>query len=57
MMSNIDPEGDKKAFQQILACTLANTATPFAMSYLGLVHPVFLVPFMIAQAKALQAVF
>ena len=57
MMSNIDPNGEKKAFRQILACTMANTAIPCVMSYLGLVHPIFLIPFIATQAKALQAVF
>lgn len=36
---------------------LANTTIPCAMSYLGLVHPAFLVPFMATQVKALQAVY
>ena len=36
---------------------LANTTIPCAMSYLGLVHPAFLLPFLVTQVKALQAVY
>ena len=36
---------------------LANTTIPCAMSYLGFVHPAFLVPFLATQVKALQAVY
>ena len=52
MTSDSDPTGDKKAFKQILACTVANTAVPCAMSAMGFVHPVFLLPFLTLQARA-----
>ena len=56
MTSNGDPTGDVKATKQILACTVANTLIPCAMSAYGLMHPVFLVPFLGTQVSAFQAV-
>lgn len=46
MTSNVDPTGEKIAFRQMLSCKLANTTVPVAMSYLGMLHPVFLAPFL-----------
>lgn len=56
MTSNSDPTGRKKATGQILACTLANTAIPVAMAWHGLIHPVFLAPFMATQVNAFRSV-
>ena len=55
MTSNDDPTGEKKASKQILACTIANTVIPCMMSAQGLVHPVFLLPFMATQINAFRA--
>lgn len=56
MTSSLDPTGEKIAYKQMLACMLANTAIPCAMSYLGMLLPVFLVPFLATQARAIYAV-
>jgi len=47
MTSNDDPTGDKKAFNQIIVCTLFNTLVPFAMAGQGFLNPIFLFPFVI----------
>jgi len=57
MTSNDDPTGEKKAFKQILACTAFNTLVPFGMALQGSLHPIFIVPFCLAQVKAFQATF
>ena len=48
MTSNDDPTGQKTATKQILACTVANTFIPVAMSAYGLVHPGFIGLFMVS---------
>ena len=48
MTSNEDPTGRQKATKQILACTTANTFVPVAMSWFGLLNPVFVAPFLIS---------
>jgi len=57
MTSGRDPEGDKTAFNQVLACTVFNTFVPVVMAFNGFLHPVFLAPFFAAQVKAFQATF
>ena len=57
MTSNSDPTGDKKATKQILACTVANTAIPCMMAAHGLVHPMFLAPFLATQLNAFHSVY
>lgn len=57
MTSNEDPTGEKKAFNQILACTIFNTMVPVGMAAYGVLHPMFLAPFMFYQVKAFQATF
>lgn len=56
MTSNLDPEGDKFAYNQMMACSVANTLIPCSMAYTGIIYPVVLIPFLAAQIKALQAV-
>ena len=56
MTSNDDPTGQKTATKQILACTVANTFIPVAMSAYGLVHPGFIGLFMVSQINAFRAV-
>lgn len=56
MTSNSDPTGELKATKQILACTVANTIIPCMMSGAGMLHPVFLAPFMLTQVSAFKAV-
>lgn len=46
MTSNDDPTGEKKAFNQILACTILNTVVPVGMVVQGFLNPLVLVPFM-----------
>lgn len=55
MTSNSDPEGDKKAHKQILACTIFNTTIPFIMTASGYLNGWVLIPFMVSQYKAFQA--
>lgn len=57
MTSNSDPTGELKATKQILACTIANTVVPCLMTAQGLVHPVFLAPFLFTQIYAFKAVY
>jgi len=57
MTSNEDPTGEKKAFNQIIVCTLFNTLVPFAMAGQGYLNPLFLAPFVVTQYKAFQATF
>ena len=57
MTSNEDPTGEKKATKQILACTLTNTAIPVIMAMQGLVHPVFLGPFLASQVNAFRSIY
>ena len=45
MTSNSDPEGDKKAYKQILACTVFNTAIPVVMTAFGYLSGWVLLPF------------
>jgi heme O synthase-like polyprenyltransferase len=52
MTSNNDPEGDKKAHKQILACTIFNTAIPFVMTASGYLNGWVLLPFIVSQYKA-----
>lgn len=47
MTSNNDPTGEVKATRQIFWCTVANTVIPCVMAAQGLIHPLFLAPFMI----------
>jgi heme O synthase-like polyprenyltransferase len=51
MISNEDPTG-KKAINHILAGTVLNSVVPLAMTYTGMINPVFLVPFYLYQVKA-----
>lgn len=48
MISDEDPSGRTKAYSQMLYCSLFNTALPFLMAHpsVGMVHPVFLAPFL-----------
>ncbi len=55
MTSNTDPEGDKKAHKQILACTIFNTAVPVLMTATGCLNAWVLLPFMASQYKAFVA--
>ena len=57
MTSNEDPTGEKKAYDQILFCTIFNSALPCAMAYTGILHPYFLMPYAATQIPAFQAVF
>jgi heme O synthase-like polyprenyltransferase len=57
MTSNTDPEGDKKAYKQILVCTVFNTAIPVLMAAGGYLSPWVLLPFMASQYKAFEATF
>ena len=55
MTSNSDPEGDKKAYKQILACTVFNTAIPVVMTACGYLSGWVLLPFIASQYKAFEA--
>lgn len=57
MTSNDDPTGEKKAFKQILGCTIFNTIIPVLMAIHGCIDPLVLVPFMAFQVKAFKATF
>ena len=48
MISNEDPEG-VRASRQIEACSIFNSVIPLAMTYTGMIHPVFLAPFLYYQ--------
>ena len=48
MTSNQDPTGEKTAFQQILGCKILNTFIPCMMSSTGVLHPIFIAPFLVA---------
>lgn len=45
MLSNEDEKGER-AFKQIAACSLLNTSIPVIMSYIGMLSPYALIPFM-----------
>jgi len=44
MISNDDPKG-LKATNHIIASTVLNSVVPLAMTYTGMINPIFLVPF------------
>ena len=52
MISDEDPTGELKAFKHMIWCNVFNTIMPCVMALpsVGMVHPVFLVPFMYYQA-------
>ena len=57
MTSNDDPTGELKATKQIAACTAANTIIPCIMAAQGLMHPIFIVPFLATQVGAVRSVY
>jgi hypothetical protein len=53
MISDEDPEGQNKAYKQMLYCNIFNSLLPVAMALpsIGMIHPAFLGPFFYYQAK------
>ena len=48
MTSSRDPTGETVAFNQILACKASNTLIPCIMAAQGVLHPLFIAPFLLA---------
>lgn len=48
MASNEDPTGEKHVYNQILACTIFNSAVPVAMAFHGCLNPIVLPAFFAA---------
>ena len=48
MTSSRDPTGETVAFNQILACKASNTLIPCIMAAQGVLHPIFIAPFLLA---------
>jgi protoheme IX farnesyltransferase len=57
MISDEDPTGDKKAYNQMLYCNTLNTFLPFAMAMpsVGMIHPVVLAPYLLFQMRTFVA--
>ena len=57
MISDEDPTGELKAYNQMWYCNVLNTLIPFVMAapQIGLIHPVVLVPYTYYQMKTFQA--
>jgi heme O synthase-like polyprenyltransferase len=57
MISDEDPTGQFKAYDQMWYCNAFNTVLPVAMALpqVGLIHPALLVPFMYYQSKTFTA--
>eukprot|EP00355_Strombidium_rassoulzadegani_P005463 CAMPEP_0168616366 /NCGR_PEP_ID=MMETSP0449_2-20121227/4991_1 /TAXON_ID=1082188 /ORGANISM="Strombidium rassoulzadegani, Strain ras09" /LENGTH=250 /DNA_ID=CAMNT_0008657151 /DNA_START=352 /DNA_END=1104 /DNA_ORIENTATION=+ len=53
MISDEDPTGLKKAYNQMYYCNVFNSILPFAMAHssVGMIHPLFLFPFTFYQFK------
>lgn len=53
MISDEDPTGKKKAYNQMWYCNVLNTMIPFVMAApsIGLIHPIVLVPYSYYQLK------
>ena len=56
MISNTDPTG-ARAYNHISACYALNTILPVAMYQVGMINPVFLLPFYYYQVRALKSVY
>jgi hypothetical protein len=57
MISDEDPKGTKKAYSQMLNCTIFNSLVPLGMALpaVGMIHPAVLAPFYFFQIKQFQA--
>ena len=53
MISDEDPTGEHKAYNQMWYCNVLNSLIPFVMAApsIGLIHPVVLVPYSYYQLK------
>lgn len=57
MVSDEDPTGELKSYNQMLYCNIFNTALPVIMCLpsVGMIHPIILLPFMYYQAQTFTA--